>query len=54
MRAIIPNFAVPAGQQPEYYPIEMCFILPDQRVPLEKMDRALSARLLKVFYYFET
>lgn len=51
MRAIISNFAVTAGEQPEYYPIEICFVLPNQRVPLNKMNKALLARLLKVCFY---
>lgn len=50
MRAVIPNDPVAPGQQPKYYPIEMCFILPDQRVSLDKIDKNLFARLLRVFF----
>lgn len=46
--AVIPNTPVPRGKPLELFPIEQLVIMEDQRVPLEKMDKNLSAKLLKV------
>jgi hypothetical protein len=46
--AVIPNNPVPRGKQPELFPIECLTIMEDQRVPMEKMSKDLSNKLLKV------
>lgn len=46
--AVVPNTSVPRGKPLELFPIEQLVIMEDQRVPLEKMDKNLSAKLLKV------
>lgn len=32
----------------EFFPIELLLVMPDQRVPIEKMDKRLSEKLLRV------
>lgn len=45
--AVIPNTNVQRGKPLELFPIEQLMIMEDQRVPIEKMDKNLSAKLLK-------
>jgi hypothetical protein len=56
LRVVIPHYAQKGDKDstdPEhYFPIEMLVIMPDQRVPLEKMSQNLSQQLLLVFYLF--
>lgn len=46
--AVIPNTPVPKGKPVELFPVEQLIVMEDQRVPLEKMDKNLSAKLLSV------
>lgn len=49
--AVSPNTPVPKGRQVELFPVEQLVIMEDQRVPLDKMDKKLSAELLKVIHF---
>lgn len=46
--AVIPDLPSPAGMEKPSFPIEVLNILPDQRVPLCKMNEHLSSTLLTV------
>ncbi|KAF7631020.1 hypothetical protein Mgra_00008727 [Meloidogyne graminicola] len=41
-----PNTPVPKGRAIELFPIEQLIIMEDQRLPMEKLDKNLSAKLL--------
>jgi hypothetical protein len=44
---VTPNVELPRGRKPEAYSLEQLIIMEDQRVPLEKMSKKLSDKLLK-------
>src|SRR5688572_15777602 len=46
--AIIPNTPMPKGRPAELFPVEQLIVMEDQRVPLEKMNKQLSDKLLQV------
>ena len=50
--AVIPNTPVPKGRPQELFPIEQLIVMEDQRVPLEKMSKDLSAKLLSVWIFW--
>jgi hypothetical protein len=50
--AVIPNTPVPKGRPIELFPVEQLIVMEDQRVPLEKMDKNLSAKLLQVYLIY--
>ena len=49
--AVIPNFDFDAGSPQGRFPIELFVIMPDQRVPLEKMSPRLQQDLLAVWFH---
>lgn len=46
--AVIPNTPVLRGKPIELFPIEELIVMEDQRVPVERMSKKLSATLLRV------
>jgi hypothetical protein len=46
--AVIPNTPVPKGRPVELFPVEQLIVMEDQRVPMEKMDKNLSSKVLNV------
>nr|CAD2172651.1 unnamed protein product [Meloidogyne enterolobii] len=44
--AVMPNTPVPKGRQTELFPVEQLIIMEDQRLPMEKLDKNLTSRLL--------
>jgi len=46
--AVMPNTPVPKGRQTELFPVEQLIIMEDQRLPMEKLDKNLTSRLLSV------
>jgi hypothetical protein len=50
--ALIPNTPVPKGRPVELFPVEQLIVMEDQRVPLERMDKNLSQKVLHVSLFF--
>lgn len=48
---VIPNTPRQQGKPIEVFPMEQLMVMPGQIVPLEKMPKGLSDKLLKVCYF---